>query len=152
MMTGKRLIDAEALKERIITPRANGKAIIAEWIDAQPTVEAVPVDFLKSISSRMYGKERFFRQTNGTWYDREQADYISLEEMMDRIYQQIVELDDGIDAIHVRHGKWVNDMIGVLRCSECNAQAPWRYGGDYVDCSWKANYCPNCGARMDKDE
>ena len=45
----KRLIDAEALKERIITPRANGKDLIAELIDSMPTIDAVPLDgsFLK---------------------------------------------------------------------------------------------------------
>jgi len=57
-----------------------------------------------------------------------------------------------IDAEPVRHGKWANDAIGVLRCSECKTQAPWKYGRDYIDYRWKANYCPNCGARMDKDE
>ena len=38
-----RLIDAEVLKERIITPRANGKAMISVLIDSMPTVEAEPV-------------------------------------------------------------------------------------------------------------
>lgn len=56
------------------------------------------------------------------------------------------------DAKPVRHGKWADDAMGVLRCSECNAQAPWKYGRDYIDYRWKANYCPNCGARMDEDE
>lgn len=51
----------------------------------------------------------------------------------------------------VRHGKWKSDCMGVLRCSECNAQAPWKYGRDYIDYRWKANYCPNCGARMDEE-
>lgn len=54
-----------------------------------------------------------------------------------------------VDAVPVRHGKWGNDCVGVLRCSECNAQAPWKYDMDYIDYRWKANYCPNCGARMD---
>lgn len=56
-----------------------------------------------------------------------------------------------VDAVPVRHGKWENDGIGVLRCSECNEQAPWKYGMDYIDYRWKANYCPNCGARMDEE-
>ena len=38
-----RLIDAEALKERIITPRANGKSLITELIDSMPTIDAEPV-------------------------------------------------------------------------------------------------------------
>ena len=39
----QRLIDAEALKERIITPRANGKDLITELIDSMPTIDAEPV-------------------------------------------------------------------------------------------------------------
>ena len=38
-----RYIDADVMKESIIAPRSNGKALISEWIDAQPTVDAVPV-------------------------------------------------------------------------------------------------------------
>ena len=37
-----RLIDAEVLKERIITPRANGKDLITELIDSMPTVDSEP--------------------------------------------------------------------------------------------------------------
>ena len=65
------------------------------------------------------------------------------------------ELHDMIEELPstdpVRHGKWANDVIGVLRCSECKAQAPWKYGRDYIDYRWKANYCPECGARMDEE-
>ena len=41
-----RLIDAEVLKERIITPRANGKDLITELIDSMPTVDAIPIEWL----------------------------------------------------------------------------------------------------------
>lgn len=51
-----------------------------------------------------------------------------------------------------KKGKWANDVIGVLRCSECKTQAPWKYGRDYIDYRWKANYCPNCGADMREKE
>lgn len=43
----KRLIDAEALKERIITPRANGKDLITELIDSMPTIDAIPIEFIQ---------------------------------------------------------------------------------------------------------
>ena len=143
-----RLIDADAVisgvKNRCIGQNDVVKVehSIISMIYMIPTIDAVPVDFLKSISSRMYGKERFFKQTNGTWYDRYRADYISLEEMMDRIYQQIVELDDCIDAEPVRHGKWIEYPIadGMNQCSVCGVL---RFG--------ESNYCPNCGARMDEE-
>lgn len=69
--------------------------------------------------------------------------------------EELIDEAPTVDAEPVRHGKWANDVMGVLRCSECNAQAPWRfiYGMyDMVDYRWKANYCPQCGARMDKDD
>ena len=76
-----------------------------------------------------------------SWWENEQ------QELFDSI------VDAQPTAEPVRHGKWKNDCMGVLRCSECNAQAPWRFIGimyDEVDYRWKANYCPNCGARMDQ--
>lgn len=47
------------------------------------------------------------------------------------------------DVVEVRHGRWLfhdtdeNDMT-IVKCSECGRK---RYFG--------ANYCPNCGAKMD---
>ena len=47
------------------------------------------------------------------------------------------------DVVEVRHGEWLfhdtdeNDMT-IVKCSECGRK---RYFG--------ANYCPNCGAKMD---
>lgn len=55
------------------------------------------------------------------------------------------------DAEPVRHGKWIKaDSQQYFRkhypaftCSEC---------GQRKDSQKTWNYCPNCGARMDKDE
>ncbi len=49
------------------------------------------------------------------------------------------------DVAVVKHGKWIslshdhNDVY--CRCSECGKAKAGR-----------TNYCPNCGARMDKEE
>jgi hypothetical protein len=49
-----------------------------------------------------------------------------------------------VDAVVVRHARWIPEALGDMRCSGCNEV----YGvcggllGDY-------NYCPGCGARMD---
>ncbi len=37
-----------------------------------------------------------------------------------------------------------NDMLTMYECSVCGAQ--------YQDISAPGNYCPNCGAKMDKEE
>lgn len=44
-----------------------------------------------------------------------------------------------IDAEPVRHGKWIIED-GHVCCSECG------------EISKEYNYCPYCGARMDKDD
>lgn len=45
------------------------------------------------------------------------------------------------DVQPIRHGRWINDGDCML-CSCCNyAYNSWFMG---------SNYCPNCGARMDK--
>ena len=54
-----------------------------------------------------------------------------------------------VDAMPVRHGKWIHEVRYTIdslhsyqqyRCSEC--------GMTYIT---NTNYCPNCGARMDKE-
>ena len=51
-----------------------------------------------------------------------------------------------IDAVPVRHGKWVDKNDGGIEgawnyCSVCGEQAIDLY-----------DYCPNCGAKMDEEE
>ena len=66
-----------------------------------------------------------------------------------------VEQEPTMDAVPVRHGKWIkvdkDNMFfapHILKCSLCGNILD-RHGvnagrGD-------ANYCPNCGARMDEE-
>lgn len=52
------------------------------------------------------------------------------------------------DVVEVTHGRWLpvpsSDMVTgkAYSCSECEKM---RFG------SFKPNYCPNCGAKMDKE-
>lgn len=49
-----------------------------------------------------------------------------------------------VDAEPVRHGEWRRyPECGVTRCSVCD----WS-----IEECFSSNYCPNCGARMDKEE
>lgn len=70
---------------------------------------------------------------------------LSAKALWRRIKQQPV-----IDAVPVRYGKWIHKWSGdgstwlEQRCSECGMvmeEEPIDY-----------NFCPMCGARMDKDE
>mgnify|MGYP007067932785 CR=1 FL=1 len=48
------------------------------------------------------------------------------------------------DVSPVRHGRWLpfhSTAAGDIQyCSACE-----------IGCTWKPNYCPNCGAKMDGD-
>lgn len=63
--------------------------------------------------------------------------------------QTFINSQPTIKAKPVRHGKW-EDYDGVIRinCSNC--------GKVYLNTTilevGKCNFCPNCGAKMDKEE
>ena len=48
------------------------------------------------------------------------------------------------DVMEVRHGRWLcvdTDTEQFFLCNRCKKK-------EY----WESNYCPNCGAKMDKEE
>ena len=48
------------------------------------------------------------------------------------------------DVAEVRHGRWLcvdTDTEQFFLCNRCKKR-------EY----WESNYCPNCGAKMDKEE
>ena len=54
-----------------------------------------------------------------------------------------IECAPTIDAVPIRHGKWITKSTGGEYfdcCSECG----------YIEWDSPNNYCPNCGARMDE--
>ena len=64
-------------------------------------------------------------------------------------FQHWIELQPTVDAVPVRHGKWIHEVRYTIdslhsyqqyRCSECDMT--------YIT---NTNYCPNCGARMDEE-
>lgn len=55
------------------------------------------------------------------------------EEVMTKI-----DMMPAADVQEVQHGKWVFVAGRIYRCSLCNDRNPWT-----------ANYCPECGAKMD---
>ena len=58
----------------------------------------------------------------------------------------IVLKEAAADVAEVRHGRWVNtkkEVEQICKCSEC---------GYPISYFWsRTPYCPNCGARMDKE-
>ena len=61
-----------------------------------------------------------------------------------------IECAPTVDAVPVRHGKWLcsDDMYETAVCSVCNYDTEEPY--EYVKKSW--NFCPNCGAKMERKE
>ena len=55
-----------------------------------------------------------------------------------------IDLAPTIEAEPVRHGQWVYVGRGRWECSEC--KHPWPVP---LAKTPTANYCPNCGAKMD---
>lgn len=55
----------------------------------------------------------------------------------------LLEKQPTVDAVEVKHGKWIDEPIKGVRyhCSVCSGRF------DYM---WK--YCPNCGASMDGEK
>lgn len=51
-----------------------------------------------------------------------------------------------IDAVPVKHGRWIEEPNCMYRCSNCGDHYPSIRGYMYYD------YCPSCGARMDGEE
>ena len=69
--------------------------------------------------------------------------------LSDGKFQHWVEVQPTVDAVPVRHGKWIHEVRYTIdslhsyqqyRCSEC--------GMTYIT---NTKYCPNCGARMDEE-
>ena len=82
------------------------------------------------------------------------AEYIEREEVREAFYMEFDEdyADDIVDRIptadvqEVRHGKWIPSVFGTIICSECKER--FSLFGSVTE---KFYYCPNCGAKMDKE-
>lgn len=108
-------------------------------------------EIIKIIQVPPFSKEDYCEWLRGKKMTRpidadELLKHIPTEEMCSRF---AVVNAPTIDAVPVRHGKWIHDGydnphgIDWMHCSEC--------GTRYVNCPASiTNYCPNCGARMDE--
>ena len=67
------------------------------------------------------------------------------------IESYISDIEELPSAEPVRHGKWITYCktkdSNLLICSECKVL--FNVGMGRID---ESHYCPNCGARMDKDD
>lgn len=79
-------------------------------------------------------------------------DYIKREDALNALREHpVTKLKTAIrrlpsaDAAPVRHGRWIDDA-GAQKCSVCGTSF-----SDLHPLYEEANYCPNCGAKMDEE-
>ena len=65
-------------------------------------------------------------------------------------YIDCIKTLSAADVAPVRHGRW-EKQSGLYSCSECGMTCPYDVQADVIE-YWACNYCPNCGAKMDKEE
>lgn len=71
-----------------------------------------------------------------------------------KMFENAIENAPTIEAEPIRHGEWAVDTIypsGVKKfhCSVCGQE---RTVHEKYEGVFRQNYCPNCGAKMDKGE
>ena len=68
-------------------------------------------------------------------------------QMLDYLKAAVIRIQ-AADAAPVIHGRWLDG-----RCTVCGWEEPDEIGYDgYEFSQWEhTNYCPNCGAKMDKE-
>lgn len=103
---------------------------MAEYIEREDTINSKP----EGRNPEQSGKEEY----NKGWNDCR------------RYFVRIIESQPAADVAPVVHGRWIrfkeHDSCYVhMRCSECSA-----YWSDPSHAD-SFRYCPNCGAKMDKN-
>lgn len=70
-----------------------------------------------------------------------------VDDALHELLPKIIDDEPTLDYAPVKHGQWIETNDDTMkRCSECDVIcliAQYPHG--------KANFCPNCGARMDGD-
>ena len=76
------------------------------------------------------------------------------ESSKDEIQETIQRIENSptVDAVEVVHGRWVDHMVRDWRCSVCEKKVPKQVRFDGYCYDDKLNYCPNCGAKMDRKD
>ena len=98
-----------------------------EYIDREATLNERP----EGRNPGQVGKEEY----NKGWNDCRSAFYKCITSM------------PAADVVEVRHGRWETapyNGVYDMRCSACGFAPGIRF--------YSSDYCPNCGARMDKED
>lgn len=78
---------------------------------------------------------------------------VSWDPSEERAFREIIEGMPTIDAEPVRRGKWkVTPYTDYDDTYECSACGQWWMFVEGTPKENDANYCPNCGAKMEEDD
>lgn len=92
------------------------------------------------------------------WSDRNVIDALG---RMARLYKKIIDDTPTADVAEVKHGYNKTSMhpVDEFYCSECGfccadyTETKYDEDGDYTySCECEFDYCPRCGAKMDKEK
>ena len=161
MANEQRLIDADALwgeveKSQRNNPHVDGRVKInhrqehdhfLKMIFDAPTVDAVEASRLGYLGRLMMPYKGCPRGRMGARGDGRIIELDPIKDVEGDIWVPVLEEDLNFlkaKAVEVVHGRWVDarEYCGDYMCSNCDAL----YGTN------KFNYCPNCGAKMFKNE
>ena len=72
----------------------------------------------------------------------------TMERIVNIICKMVMDEPEA-DVAEVKHGEWKSEWSRLANalyyhCSFCGESDPWQHKG-----RGRANYCPNCGAKMD---
>lgn len=90
-------------------------------------------------------KEGIAELKRSPWYNNETVPslHAGIKEAIEVVELLCIDKAPTVDAEPVRHGKWI-----LGKCNHCGGHAPfWSMATTY----YESNYCPECGARMDKE-
>lgn len=73
-------------------------------------------------------------------------------EIVNQMVSDIQSLAPVVDAEPVRHGQWVDHGVRDWLCSECGGKIQKVRKIDGYCYNDKPKYCPDCGAKMDKED
>lgn len=89
------------------------------------------------------------------YIEREEAERVAMYVAVEKDHaKELIQRIPAANVAEVRHAKFVDiafdDMDeGMWKCSACNDE---RYYGEGSPSEYGIKYCPNCGAKMDKEE
>lgn len=91
----------------------------------------IDADALKESLKELEAESNSIRYTQG------------LQDAVDYYFPQIIDDAPTIDAVPVKHGRWIQRRNGQYYCNNCGREERFIY---------QKNCCPKCGAKMDGSE